>query len=200
MKIITFWCAKGGVGKSTMAKNFGAYLSQYKSASVLLIDKDTQRDVYHDFKDRQDSPFTVTDEIPSTFDGFDYVICDMPPLFENAENPLSVNQLRLIEHSDLIVVPFTPNNTTVKSALATLEANTDATFRLVLNQFRGRSKRYKEALEKVPNCLILPRRDRAYEELEELTLFDKQPYSGSLSDARNDFRKLARQLLESLDE
>lgn len=42
MKIITFAAIKGGVGKTTLAFNFGEYLARQKNQRVLMIDLDHQ--------------------------------------------------------------------------------------------------------------------------------------------------------------
>ncbi|QYU56821.1 ParA family protein [Weissella confusa] len=42
MKIVTFLAEKGGVGKTTMAYEFGEYLAKEKQHNVLLIDVDQQ--------------------------------------------------------------------------------------------------------------------------------------------------------------
>ena len=54
MKIITTWCAKGGVGKSTITKNLASYLSIFEKKRVLVIDKDSQRSTYANFSDNND--------------------------------------------------------------------------------------------------------------------------------------------------
>ena len=42
MKIITFAAIKGGVGKTTLAFNFGEYLARQRHQRVLMIDLDHQ--------------------------------------------------------------------------------------------------------------------------------------------------------------
>jgi cellulose biosynthesis protein BcsQ len=196
MKIITIWCAKGGVGKSSFTKNLAAFLSIFEKKKVLVIDKDSQRSTYVGFIDREDSPFDVVDTIPNSFDGYDYVICDLPPLTENTENPLSVDQLRIIENSHLIVSPFQPDDITIKSMLSIYKANTNAIIQPVLNRFRSISKLHKEALEKIDGCLKLKDRIGAYERMKSgEVLFDKMPSSKALTDARFEFKELARDLV-----
>lgn len=197
MKIITVWSGKGGTGKSCMAKNLAGYLSILKKKKVLLIDKDSQRSIYKYFSKRDDSPFHVTDHIPDSFDSYDYVICDMPPLTENTENPLSIPQLKIIENSDLIVCPFQPDETTLDSVVSIYSANTDATIKPVLNRFRSVSKLHKESLAKINNSLSLKDRPAAYEVLGGAqVLFDKMKYSKALKEARSEFEVLAKQLLK----
>lgn len=199
VKIVTFWSGKGGVGKSSLAKNFAAYLSLYDGKRVLVIDKDPQRSTYKHFSSREDSPFTVVDVVPMSFDGFDFVVCDLPPLTENSENPLSVDQLRIIECSDLIVCPFYPDEITVDSVLSVYSANTNAVIKPVLNRFRTVSKLHNEALSKVAGCLKLKDRTGAYETLKaSQVLFDRMRSTRALSDARAEFKDLAKSLLEVL--
>jgi len=196
MKIITTWCAKGGVGKSTITKNLASYLSIFEKKRVLVIDKDSQRSTYANFSDNNDCPFTVVDSIPKSFDGFDYVVCDMPPLTENSENPLSVDQLRIIENSDLIISPFQPDDTTIKSMLSIYKANTNAVIQPVLNRFRSQAKLHKEAVKKIDGCLVLKERNGAYDHIKAgQTLFDKMKSTKALSDARFEFKELARSLI-----
>jgi cellulose biosynthesis protein BcsQ len=196
VKIITIWCGKGGVGKSSITKNLACYLSIFEKKKVLVIDKDSQRSTYANFSDRDDSPFSVVDSIPKSFEGYDYVVCDMPPLTENSENPLSVDQLRIIENSDLIVSPFQPDDLTLKSMLSIYNANTNAIIQPVLNRFRSQAKLHKEAVSKIDGCLVLKERHGAYDHIKanEL-LFDKLKSTKALSDARFEFKELARALV-----
>ena len=200
MKIITIWCAKGGVGKSCLAKNLAAYLSMFEKSKVLVIDKDSQRSIYANFAEKPECPFDVVDKIPQSFDGYDYVICDLPPLTENTENPLSVDQILIIENSDLIVAPFYPDGITIQSMLSIYEANTDATIQPVLVRYDVRRKKHKKAVGEIEGCMVIKDRSGAYDEMEPYqTLFDKMSYSRPLSHARHEFKVLARQLLKEVE-
>ena len=194
MKIITSWCPKGGVGKSSLTQNLATFISVVKKKKVLVIDKDSQRSTYKNFANKDDCPFDVIDEIPKNFDGYDYVLCDMPPLSENTENPLSVDQLRLIENTHLIVCSFQPDVNTLDSMLSIYSANTNAIIQPVLNRFRSRAKLHKEAIRKIDGCLVLKEKYGTYDLLEAgETLFDLP--ESKAKDALDEFKELAETLL-----
>jgi cellulose biosynthesis protein BcsQ len=192
MKIITCWCLKGGVGKSSLARNLASFIAIKEKKKVLVIDKDSQRSTFNNV---QDSFFDVVDIIPKSFDGYDYVVCDMPPLNENGENPLSVDQLRLIENTDLIVCPFQPNDDVVKSMMGIYNANTNAIIQPVLNRFRSTSKLHKSAVSKINDCLVLKERNGDYERLKAgQSLFDAK--KSDVSNALQEFIILGREIMK----
>jgi len=195
MKIITCWCLKGGVGKSSLARNLASFIAIKEKKKVLVIDKDSQRSTFNKV---QDSVFDVVDIIPKSFDGYDYVVCDMPPLNENGENPLSVDQLRLIENTDLIVCPFQPNDDVVKSMMGIYNANTNAIIQPVLNRFRSTSKLHKSAVSKINDCLVLKERNGDYERLKAgQSLFDAK--KSDVSNALQEFIILGREIMKRVN-
>ncbi|NDV93095.1 AAA family ATPase [Alteromonas sp. 345S023] len=193
MKIITFYCPKGGVGKSTLSKNFAVFLSLVKQHKVLFLDLDRQRHVMQASEKHEDWPFIVLDRIPDNFGDVDYVVGDISPVGVAA---LSVEQKQMLENSDLIISPFEADSDNIDSMVDIYNLQTKAIIKPVLNKFTSTSKLHKEALSVIKDCLVLKSRSAYPQTSGANSIFFKNPYSSALSNARNDFKQLANKLLE----
>ncbi|WP_013324405.1 ParA family protein [Gloeothece verrucosa] len=138
--IIAVTALKGGVGKTTTAIHIAAYLQQ--KAPTLLIDADKNRSALH--WSREDTlPFFVASQAGSTrlITKYTHIITDTQarPEAEELED--------LVQGSDLLVIPTTPNHldvdVTVKAVelLQPLKAN----FKILLTKVDARTRNGREA-------------------------------------------------------
>ena len=192
MHLISFWCPKGGVGKTTVSKNFGVYLSVVKKENVLFLDLDRQRHVIQASEKHDDWPFIVLDKIPSSFDGFDYVIADISPVGVDA---LTTEQKRMLENSHVIISPFEADDDNITSLLDIFNLETEATIKPLLNRFKSNAKLHKEALKKINDCFVLKDRTAYPQCSGSNSIFLKNPYSKALANAKFDFKELSDKIL-----
>ena len=94
MKKIVFTNQKGGVGKSTLALNFGYYLN-LKGYKVCFVDMDNNQLVLH----RTVQSINTFRNINDVGKGYDYCIIDTAPYITNEYETV-------LKKSDLIVIPI----------------------------------------------------------------------------------------------
>ncbi len=192
MRLISFYCPKGGVGKTTISKNFSVYLASVKKHKVLFLDLDRQRHVMQASEKNKDWPFTVLDTIPSTFGGVDFVIADISPV---GVKYLNTEQLKMLENSDVVVSPFEADDDNISSLVDVFNLETKAVIKPLLNRFISNAKLHKDAVKKINDCFVLKNRS-AYPQCSGAnSIFFKNPYSKALSDAKYEFKVLSEQIL-----
>jgi len=109
MNVLVFASRKGGAGKSTLAANFAAFLSENEH-STLLIDTDRQGslELWHQVRGRKEPKLKAgMRELVPTLDrarqdGVEWVIIDTPP---NAK----VGVEEAIRIASLVVIPMRPS-------------------------------------------------------------------------------------------
>lgn len=130
-KIIAFVNQKGGVGKSTLATNVAAILSE--SYRVVLLDTDEQgsselwcnardEDYANNYKVRGFSKYykktvnssAVTIDLEDIASGYDIVVVDTPGRNEFVS-------LGVISAANLVIIPLTPGNYSLWSSDATMQ-------------------------------------------------------------------------------
>jgi chromosome partitioning protein len=170
MKIISFVSIKGGVGKSTLSRNFAFYLADKTKKKVFLVDADPQKSLTHWYMKRKtmDNYNTFSGRLKITEHpaylreitrdhmaaaGCDYVIIDSPP--EDDQFPRAI-----ISISDYIIIPTTPGADdyfSTKRTTAVLEEginkkNLKLKYALFVNRKLPGTvigKEYREALSKL---------------------------------------------------
>lgn len=170
MKIISFVSIKGGVGKSTLSRNFAFNLADRTEKSVFLADGDPQkslttwymkrktRDSYNTFNGRlkiTDRPVYLRDITREDMSeaGCEYVVIDSPPEDDKFTRAI-------ISISDFIIVPTTPGADDYFSTKKTIEVlkeginkkNFEYKYALAVNRKLPGTvigKEYREALKKL---------------------------------------------------
>ena len=192
MKLISFYCPKGGVGKTTISKNFAVYLSFLKKQNVLFLDLDRQRHVIQASENHDNWPFHVLDKIPSNFGDVDFVIADISPV---GVKYLNSEQMRMLENSDVIISPFEADDDNISSLVDVFSLKTKGIIKPVLNRFISNAKLHKDAVMKIKDCFVLKSRS-AYPQCSGAnSIFFKNIYSKALSDAKFEFKNLSEQIL-----
>ena len=112
--IICIASHKGGVGKTTVAINLGAYLNQFDP--VLVVDGDPNRSAT-DWARRGNLPFKVVDERQAIKYARDYrhVVIDMKA--RPAEDDIAA----LLDTADVLILPCTPDFLSISAMRLTLE-------------------------------------------------------------------------------
>lgn len=192
MRLISFYCPKGGVGKTTISKNFGVWLSFVKKKKVLFLDLDRQRHVIQASENHHDWPFLVLDKIPASFDGYDYVIADISPV---GVKSLTTEQKQMLEHSDVVISPFEADEDNISSLVDVFSLETKGTIKPLLNRFISNAKLHKDAVKQIKDCFVLKNRS-AYPQCSGAnSIFLKNTYSKGLSDAKFEFKNLSEEIL-----
>jgi cellulose biosynthesis protein BcsQ len=192
MRLISFYCPKGGVGKTTVSKNFAVYLSFVKNKKVLFLDLDRQRHIIQASENHEDWPFLVLDKIPSSFDGYDYVIADISPV---GVKSLTTEQKQMLEHSDVVISPFEADEDNISSLVDVFNLETKGTIKPLLNRFISNAKLHKDAVKQIKDCFVLKNRS-AYPRCSGAnSIFLKNTYSKGLSDAKFEFKNLSEEIL-----
>lgn len=111
--IITIASFKGGVGKTTTAVHLAGYLS--KSGKTLLVDGDPNRSS-SDWAAAGRLPFSVMDEEQASTEAraFKYVVID------TKARPDESDLKELAAHTDLLIIPTTPDALALKATLKML--------------------------------------------------------------------------------
>ncbi len=170
MKIISFVSIKGGVGKSTLSRNFAFYLTDKTKKKIFLVDADPQKSLtrwymkrktrnnYNTFNDRlkiTDHPVylrNITREHMAAA-GCDYIVIDSPPEDDQFSRAI-------ISISDYIIIPTTPGADDYFSTRQIIEVleeginkkNLKLKYALLVNRKLPGTiigKEYKEALRKL---------------------------------------------------
>lgn len=154
--IIAVTNLKGGVGKSTIARNLAAYFIKQK-VKTCIIDTDLEQRTTCDWQERRDNsevhipvfPMTTVNALPKdvethSADGYQIIIVDGVPQMDQVAT-------RTMLISDILLIPITPSIDDLKSFERFLTRFEEVkihrenipTF-LVLNKFGGRSNEDKE--------------------------------------------------------
>ncbi len=154
--IIAVTNLKGGVGKSTIARNLAAYFIK-QGIKTCIIDTDLEQRTTCDWQERRDNaevripvfPMTTVQALPKDVethehDGYQIIIVDGVPQMDQVAT-------RTMLISDVLLIPITPSIDDLKSFerfLTRLEEvkihREDIPTFLVLNKFGGRSNEDKE--------------------------------------------------------
>jgi len=154
--IIAVTNLKGGVGKSTIARNLAAYFIR-QGIKTCIIDTDLEQRTTCDWQERRDNsevripvfPMTTVQALPKDVethsgDGYQIIIIDGVPQMDQVAT-------RTMLISDILLIPITPSIDDLKSFERFLTRFEEVkihrenipTF-LVLNKFGGRSNEDKE--------------------------------------------------------
>ncbi|MEQ1745686.1 MAG: AAA family ATPase [Saprospiraceae bacterium] len=154
--IIAVTNLKGGVGKSTIARNLAAYFIR-QGIKTCIIDTDLEQRTTCDWQERRDEsevripvfPMTTVQALPKDVethesDGYHMIIIDGVPQMDQVAT-------RTMLISDILLVPITPSIDDLKSFERFLRRfeevkihREDIPTFLVLNKFGGRSNEDKE--------------------------------------------------------
>ncbi|GAC1465200.1 MAG: ParA family protein [Chamaesiphon sp.] len=138
--IIVITALKGGVGKTTTAIHLAAYLQQV--APTLLIDADRNRSALVWSKEEK-LPFKVVSEAGSAkwIKEYSHIIIDAKPRPEPEELK------DLVEGSDLLIIPTTPNDLDLDATLKAVEllAPMNRSFKVLLTQVDPRTRNGRNA-------------------------------------------------------
>lgn len=112
--ILTLTSYKGGVGKTTSAVHFAAYLA--RKAPTALIDGDPNRSATH-WAQRGNLPFKVIDllQAPRLSRDFEHLVID------TAARPSKDDLQALAEGCDRLVIPSSPDALALDAMLQTIE-------------------------------------------------------------------------------
>lgn len=154
--IIAVTNLKGGVGKSTIARNLAAYFIK-RGIKTCIIDTDLEQRTTCDWQERRDEsavripvfPMTTVQALPKDVetheaDGYKMIIVDGVPQMDQVAT-------RTMLISDILLIPITPSIDDLKSferfltrfEEVKIHRDNIPTF-LVLNKFSGRSNEDKE--------------------------------------------------------
>jgi chromosome partitioning protein len=154
--IISVTNLKGGVGKSTIARNLAAYFIQ-KGVKTCIVDTDLEQRTTCDWQERRDDaetripvfPMTTVQALPKdvethSTDGYQVIIIDGVPQMDQVAT-------RTMLISDILLIPITPSIDDLKSFERFLTRFEEVKIHrenipafLVLNKFGGRSNEDKE--------------------------------------------------------
>lgn len=134
------YCFERGVGKTTTAIHLAAYFQQ--KAPTLLIDADRNRSALVWSKEEK-LPFKVVSEAGSTrwIKEYHHIIID-------AQARPEPEELKdLVEGSDLLIVPTTPNHLDIDAMLKAVDLleTMSASFKILLTQVDPRTKNGRDA-------------------------------------------------------
>mgnify|MGYP003290829534 CR=1 FL=1 len=166
MKILTFFSAKGGTGKTTFNVLLASYLKYELGHSVLFLDFDApsfnaclirskEMSSSHDestlypiqkVEDQsQEKILTVVRNISSLKDQIDYVVCDFRGSFSKEDPVLTFAQYGILNK---VIIPIELDNTILSSAntLASIFTHTHQDVTLFFNRVYGKEnmQMYKE--------------------------------------------------------
>jgi chromosome partitioning protein len=150
--IITILSLKGGVGRTTTAIHLAAFL--HHRANTLLIDADTNRSAIA-WSKRGQLPFEVVTEwqTPDVQQPYEHVVID------TSARP-ALEELRvLVESSDLLVLPTTPDVMALDALVLLLEQlNTIQAdrYRILLTFLPGKPNQYVEQVKTMLTDAHLP--------------------------------------------
>jgi len=154
--IIAVTNLKGGVGKSTIARNLAAYFIEQR-VKTCIIDTDLEQRTTCDWQERRDDgairipvfPMTTVQALPKdvethSLDGYDMIIIDGVPQMDQVAT-------RTILICDILLIPITPSIDDLKSFERFLRRYDEVKVHrenipafLVLNKFNGRNNEDKE--------------------------------------------------------
>lgn len=131
-KVITFGNKKGGVGKTCFTIHTAGILDRY-GYRVLIIDQDTQKSVYGNFKRREKSSTgpsfdyryqtskLLQNEISDLRNLYDFILIDSPPGTSDAaggKEMIRESTVYAFMVSDLVVIPFKLGSSDIDSGLS----------------------------------------------------------------------------------
>lgn len=138
--IIAVTALKGGVGKTTTAIHLAAYCHQ--QAPTLLIDADRNRSALIWSKEEK-LPFYVASQAGATsmISKYTHIIIDMKA------RPEAEEIKDLVQGSDLIIIPTTPNHLDLDATFKAVELlePLQANYKVLLTKVDSRTKNGKEA-------------------------------------------------------
>ncbi len=137
---IAITALKGGVGKTTTAIHLSAYLQQ--KAPTLLIDADKNRSALVWSKEEK-LPFQVVSQAasPKFVPQYKHIITD------TQARPELQDLKELVEGSDLLIIPTTPNHLDIDTTLKTVELlnSLNANYKILLTQVDSRTVNGRDA-------------------------------------------------------
>lgn len=192
--IITLGSAKGGVGKTTSAIHIAAILAG--DAPTLLIDGDPNHSSMK-WSDRGQLPFKVVDlmSAPMHSRNYEHLVFDTPA------RPNRDDLQALVEGTELLVIPTTPDILSIEATLETVEILDGLgceNYKILLTIVppgRKTGEQTRDALEEYPMFQRHIRRYAAYEKaaLEGVLVRDVKDRNAGI--AWNDYERLGREIL-----
>lgn len=167
--IVTFTALKGGVGKTTSAVHIAAYLQE--KVPTLLIDADKNRSALV-WNREEKLPFRVVSEAaaPKFLKNYTHVVVD------TKARPEREDLKDLVEGSDLLIIPTTPNALDIDATLKAVELleEFNAKYKILLTRVDNRTTSGRDARKTLTDAQMpLFKTD-----IPKLVAFERAPFRG----------------------
>jgi chromosome partitioning protein len=197
VKIISVWCGKGGVGKSSLVLAIASCLSSM-GFKVGVVDLDEQRSCLTFAKGAEDCGFDVLSAYPEDKPDYDFLLCDHSPERTHENDPLKI--------CDLVIIPILPSALDAWSVLPAIEAlDKRHVYKkmIVVNRYQKNRRMGDEFMDVVSHDFVVSERSIYQRTIANFSpLFKPQGFSlfsYGLKDAQKEIKALVDKMIETLN-